>query len=255
MTKLPHNGNYAMVLAHTQEGSLRDYLKNNHPNLNLDDRITMFQDLCGSLSVIHEKNLVHCDLHSGNILVQGKCCRVTDFGLCGPVDDKSFNKVYGIIPYIAPEVLRKLNKKTKESDIYSIGMLMWELFSGYPPFDDRAHDSNLVVDICEKGLRPPILPDMPDDYARIMQRCWDGDPSKRPTIEELFDFSRVKVCKVYNGKKLNNQDDNIGSNSNNSQPRRETHPLAYHISRILDDVTGLDITLPTEGIDSNKGEH
>lgn len=251
-----------MVLPHFQEGSLRDYLKNSHLSLNLADRITMFNSLCGSLFAIHKKNLVHCDLHSGNILVQGNCCYVTDFGLCGPVDDKSFNKVYGIIPYIAPEVLRKTTKKTKESDIYSIGMLMWELFSGYPPFDDRAHDLDLIVDICEKGLRPPISPDMPNDYARVMQRCWDGDPSKRPTIEELCDFSYVKVYKVYNGRELNNQDDNIGSNSNNSQPRPETHPLAYHISRILYDVTryeslqhGLDISLPTEGINSNKGEH
>lgn len=50
-----------------------------------------------------------------------------------------------------------------------------------------------------------------------------GDPSKRPTIEELFDFSRVKVYKVYTGRKLNNQDDSIGSNSNNSQSRRDAY--------------------------------
>ena len=65
---------------------------------------------------------------------------------------------------------------------------MWELFSGYPPFNDRAHDYHLILDIC-KGLRPPILPNMPKDYVEMMKKCWDDDPSKRPTIKELVDFA------------------------------------------------------------------
>ena len=54
----------------------------------------MFDDLCHSLNEIHEKDLIHCDLHSGNILVQGCACFITDLGLCGPVDDESSNKIY-----------------------------------------------------------------------------------------------------------------------------------------------------------------
>src|SRR5205809_969058 len=88
-----------------------------------------------------------------------------------------------ITPYIATEILHG-NKNTKESDVYSIGMLMWEIFSDCPPFNDRAHDYHLILDIC-KGLRPPILTNMPKEYVEMMQRCWDVDPSKRPTIREL----------------------------------------------------------------------
>jgi len=65
---------------------------------------------------------------------------------------------------------------------------MWEIFSGHPPFDDRAHDHHLILDIC-KGLRPPILLNMPKDYVEMMKKCWDDDPSKRPTIKELVDFA------------------------------------------------------------------
>ena len=64
-------------------------------------------------------------------------------------------------------------------------MLMWELFAGHPPFDDRGHDADLIFKILE-GLRPPILPNMPDDYTQMMQKCWDAVPSKRPTIWELW---------------------------------------------------------------------
>ena len=72
---------------------------------------------------------------------------------------------------------------------------MWEIFSGHPPFDDRAHNHGLIFDICE-GLRPPTLPSMPVDYVEKMQKCWNTDPSKRPTIRELWDFSTNKLKEI-----------------------------------------------------------
>ena len=236
ITKFPDNGNYAMVLNY-KDGNLRNHLQKNHSKLTLKDRISIFGYLCESLYDIHKKDLIHCDLHSGNILVQGGCCYITDLGLCGPVDDKSSNKIYGITPYIAPEILRG-NKNTKETDVYSIGMLMWEIFSGCPPFDDRAHDCHLILDIC-KGLRPPILSNMPKEYVEMMQRCWDVDPSKRPTIGELYDFAEDYQNNLYKNESSNNETIiptmNDSNNNNNSQQIQKSHPLAYHSSRILDD--------------------
>src|SRR5437588_11787366 len=97
ITRFPNNGNYAMVLIYIPEGNLRDYLRNNHSKITLKDKIKLLGYLCNSLYRIHEKDLIH--LHSGNILVQGGACYITDFGLCGPVDEKSSNKIYGIVPY------------------------------------------------------------------------------------------------------------------------------------------------------------
>ena len=104
MTKFPDNGNYAIVLPYVPEGNLRGYLQKSH--LTLKDRITIFYYLCYTLNDIHRKDLIHCDLHSGNILLEGGIGYITDLGLCGPVDEKSSNKVYGIVSYIAPELLR-----------------------------------------------------------------------------------------------------------------------------------------------------
>src|SRR5438128_74146 len=140
--KFPYNGSYAMVLRCHTEGNLRNYLQNNNSKLTLKDRITILRYLCNSLYRIHEKDLIHCDLHSGNMLIQAGDCYITDLGLCGPVDDESSGKIYGIIPYIAPEILQG-GKNTKQSDVYSIGMLMWEIFAGHPPFDDIAKSKSL----------------------------------------------------------------------------------------------------------------
>src|SRR6266540_4520222 len=116
-------------------------------------------------------------------------------------------------------------------------MLMWEIFAGHLPFDDRVHDYHLILQIGE-GLRPPILPEMPDDYAQMMQKCWDADSSKRPTIGELLIFAHNKLKEIYEGKiDFNNNNSNInsGSSSSNSPRAHEKHPSAYHTSRILDD--------------------
>ena len=184
-------------------------------------------------------------------MIESDICFITDLGLCGPVDDEESKKIYGIVSYIAPELLRGKNntKNTKETDIYSVGMLMWEIFSGHPPFDDRAHNHKLIFDICE-GLRPPTLPKMPVDYVEMMQKCWDTDPSKRPTIDELWDFSFNKLKEIYETESENNNNNNtslineIGFNNDynsnndnsgsNSQQEHKSHPLAYHTSRILD---------------------
>ena len=227
-----------MVLNYGSGGNLRNYLQNNHSKLTLKNRIAILRRLCVSLYHIHKEDLIHCDLHSGNMLIQAGDCYITDFGLCGPVDDESSGKIYGIIPYISPEILQG-KKNTKESDVYSIGMLMWEIFAGHPPFDDRAHDADLIFRILE-GLRPQILPSMPEDYAQMMQKCWDTDPSKRPTMEDLWDFADDKLKEIYEGKiDSNNNNSNVSnddSSSSNSQSQaHKKHPSAYHTSRILDD--------------------
>ena len=83
-------------------------------------------------------------------------------------------------------------------------MLMWEIFSGFPPFSNRAHDCHLILEICN-GLRPPILSNMPGEYVEMMKKCWDVDPSKRPTIGKLCNFARDYSNNFYRNESLNNE--------------------------------------------------
>src|SRR5437763_354163 len=116
ITKFSENNNYAMVLIHVSEGNLRNHLQQNHSRLKLKDRLIIFRGLCESLYYIHEKDLIHCDLHSGNMLIQRGNCYITDLELCGPVDDKSSGKIYGITPYIAPEIFQGKKQKKKKNN-------------------------------------------------------------------------------------------------------------------------------------------
>src|SRR5947207_14552686 len=136
---------------------------------------------------IHEKNYIHHDLHSGNIFsYYSDWSTIGDLGLCQQVVNKKDNpnKIYGVIPYLAPEVLSK-KPYTKESDIYSFGMIMWEFTTGKKPFHDRSHNYILISDIL-KGERPQITDDTPEFYAELMKRCWDHNPKNRPTVKEIW---------------------------------------------------------------------
>ncbi|CAG8607295.1 3306_t:CDS:1, partial [Acaulospora colombiana] len=103
-------------------------------------------------------------------------------GFCGSVD-KPLNKIYGNLPYIAPEVLRG-KQHTQKSDIYSLGILMWEVATGEVPFNYIKHNHDLALAIIS-GIRPKIYQNIPAEYVRIMKQCWDAIPENRPDLDTI----------------------------------------------------------------------
>ncbi len=136
------------------------------------------------LQTIHNANFIHRDFHSGNILLSDQKCQIGDLGLSQPENNTSpNNEIYGVIPYVAPEIFNGANF-SKKSDIYSMGMIMWELTTGCKPFANLKHDHKLIYEIID-GKRPEITNDTPEWFANLMKRCWDSDPTERPTITEI----------------------------------------------------------------------
>ena len=102
-------------------------------------------DIISGLKKIHEKNKVHRDFHIGNILLRGLdgVSYISDMGLCREVGNVDATKIYGVMPYVAPEVLRG-KPYTQAADIYSFGMVMYFVATGRQPFTDHAHDQDLA---------------------------------------------------------------------------------------------------------------
>jgi serine/threonine protein kinase len=176
-------------MSYAKKGSLRKNLSD-IIKFKWQDKLRLLKKIILGLKVIHESNLTHGDFHDGNILISDDYNElfVIDLGLCKPISDlqdsdEKVNEIYGVLPYMAPEILRN-NSYTQASDIYSFSMIMWEFTSGTPPFKYEAHDHNLIWDIC-KGSRPEIAKNTPECYIDLMKKCWDSNPSNRPTIIEL----------------------------------------------------------------------
>ena len=175
-----------IVMVYMELGSLRDNLM--IKKYNPYDKYNNLYLVARSLSALHKCNLVHGDFHSGNLLLQShKYAYISDFGLCRPADKPTkSNGIYGIMAYMAPEVLRG-KPYTKAADIYSFGIVMWEMTSGVPAFSNTPHDYNLCLNIC-RGLRPDIIEGTESEYSELMKKCWSSDPNKRPTAEELIEY-------------------------------------------------------------------
>src|SRR5437868_2365883 len=120
-----------MIMEFADMGSLRSVLSSDFNNILWKDKISLLMYAALNLKQLHELGCFHKDLHSGNILhvLNIGEARVSDYGLSGPADEqKSDDKICGVLPYIAPEVLNK-EPYTSSSDIYSFGVVMAEVSS------------------------------------------------------------------------------------------------------------------------------
>jgi len=114
-----------------------NYLKD---EIDFKEKIQNIYQIIMGLYEIHEKKLIHKDLHLGNILKKAKKLMITDLGLCRPVSIETTNKnSYGVLSYVAPEILRG-QPYSQASDIYSLGILMYEIISEQIPYQDKSHD-------------------------------------------------------------------------------------------------------------------
>ncbi|EXX53478.1 uncharacterized protein OCT59_021225 [Rhizophagus irregularis] len=268
ITQDPSTLEYLFIMRFAPQGDLRRYLLLNFDNLSLPNKLGIAQTICAELKKIHAKGWVHGDLHSGNILLLNEeYAFISDFGLCRPIDEveseekiESEEKLYGVIPNVAPEMFYG-KQRSQEGDIYSLGVILWELMCGIIAFADRPHNESLVLDIVFNGLRPQTCHFAPPVYNDLLKRCWDQDSSKRPSIYEVTDFiEELCECRIRDKEKI--RDDTVGgnlfkspekigklsplycqlSNSHNSgriynlmkwKPNKPTHMEAVYTSRLL----------------------
>jgi serine/threonine protein kinase len=190
ITKDPESNNFMMVMEYAKNGSLRNHLNNNFNSMKWKKKLDILKKIANGLKEIHRKGLIHHDFHCGNILNYSSYTLITDLGLCQPANVKpsqnECKELYGVLPYIAPEVLRG-KEYTQESDIYGFGIIAYEVYTGLPPYHDIAHDKFLAINICQ-GLRPKSDYKIPQLILDIIKQCWDADPSKRPKANELYEL-------------------------------------------------------------------
>ncbi|RGB27105.1 kinase-like domain-containing protein [Rhizophagus diaphanus] len=187
--------------------NLKNYVSKNHNILTWNKKISIMCDIVISISKIHVANIVHRNLHSRNMLLSSGQWYISDFEFSRPAN----KPLYENLPYVAPEVING-KEFTFASDIYSIGMLMWEISSAQLPFNDYEYDYDLAIKIVN-GMRPNIIPGTPLEYSKLIEQCWDADPLKRPNINTLGK-ELMKIRKSYYQEEPN-QSDNNSINSDN----------------------------------------
>ncbi|GES76307.1 kinase-like domain-containing protein [Rhizophagus clarus] len=234
ITRDPDSQEFVIVMPYYISGDLIHYITKNFYKISWVDKLEHLIYIEQGLNNIHSLDIIHRDFHSGNIFF-GKIddfirsrISIGDLGISKSATESESNENYGIIPYMAPEIFQG-QKYTKASDVYSLGMIMWELMTCRRPFWDRNHDTELILDICD-GLRPPIVTNAPEGYIELMKECWHSDPQKRPQADDITNKLSKIDSKEYRNR-FNNPTKII--ESSNIGPVTINNPGAIYKSRSL----------------------
>jgi serine/threonine-protein kinase len=158
-------------------------------------------DMATGMSVAHQAGVIHRDLKPANILVnEDGLLKIVDFGVAAAASsgDTQLTKtgyVIGSPKYMAPEQI--LGKKVDATaDVYSIGVIMYEMTTGIPPYSRGDHMSVMYQHVQGKAkLCQEINPDIPDTFAAVVAKSMSVDKTKRyKSMEELIDaLSEVQL--------------------------------------------------------------
>ncbi len=139
------------------------------------------QQLCAGLSAIHDRGLLHRDLKPANLMIDDKgLLRVTDFGLAVPGEIKGLQAAAGTPGYVAPEALEGV-EATVRSDIYQLGLILHELFTGHPAYTSSQGDDLLKLQRSRDPLPPSkVAADIRPQVEDAILKCLERDPASRP---------------------------------------------------------------------------
>lgn len=166
-----------LVLEYAAQGSLRGNLIS-IARMKWKDKIAILQHIATDLQTIHSSNRIHRDLHGGNILQNSlHDAYVADLGLSISTNMAERSNRCGVPPYMAPEVLKN-EPYTTASDIYSFGIIMWEMSAGKPNYQDN-------IDLICNGLRPKFSEDIPSPYIELANVCMKQIAYERPSVSDI----------------------------------------------------------------------
>ncbi|KAK9825995.1 hypothetical protein WJX74_003878 [Apatococcus lobatus] len=186
-----------MVLEYCDKGSLQGAMdhgwlhqKGGRPNMQHILRCAI--EIGGALRYLHSRSILHGDLTGSNVLLcscardsRGWICKVSDFGLSRVLDgDSCYTKTYGTVTHMPPELM--LNGcLSKAADVYSFGVLLWELYTGQRPWAGLRH-AKIVVTVTLEGKQLDFPFGTPQRFKALAESCMARSHAQRPTFDKIL---------------------------------------------------------------------
>lgn len=185
-------GDYFITMEFIDGPTLLDLIVEKAP-MSADDASELIEQICDGLAYAHERKVYHRDIKPANIMLNSSdVVKITDFGIARVVKDTTMSHsnrtldTSGTLAYMSPEQIR--GKKTDErSDLYSLGIVLYEMFTGYPPF--RGGDLTYQ----HLNEKPEWVEDVPAEVNSIVMKCLEKKPSARyASADDLRKAIRTK---------------------------------------------------------------
>ena len=182
------NGMYYIVMEYVEGITLKTYIEKKG-RLNFKEAISIAIQVGRGIEAAHKKNIIHRDIKPQNIIIstEGKV-KVTDFGIARAASSNTIHAdVMGSVHYASPEQARN-GYVDGRSDIYSLGIVMYEMVTGRVPFDGDSTVAVAIQHLQEEMVAPSAYaPDLPISLEKIILKATMKNPDRRyATIEDLL---------------------------------------------------------------------
>ncbi|KAK1378737.1 Serine/threonine-protein kinase HT1 [Heracleum sosnowskyi] len=184
---------FCVITEYLSDGSLRAYLRKiEQKPIPLQKINSMALDIARGMEFIHSQGIIHRDLKPENILInQDFQLKIADFGIaCDEANCDSLIDDPGTFRWMAPEMLKR-KSYSKKVDMYSFGLILFEMVSGTIPYKDKT-PSQAAFAVLNKNLRPVIPEDCPSTMRALIEQCWSLHPDRRPEFWQV-----VKVLEQF----------------------------------------------------------
>ena len=180
-----HEKSFPYVIMEYVDGPSLQYLIEQHRRLSIEDAVNYTVQMCNALDYMRQQNIIHHDIKPSNIIIsQEKQLKLTDFGISFSEDLQaeiwaSLCSVGGTPAFMAPEKIRSHSVTDYRSDIYSLGILMYNMFTGKLPFTGSV-DEIITAQVANDFISPSVLnPQIPPAIEKIILKAMAPNPNER----------------------------------------------------------------------------
>jgi hypothetical protein len=175
---LETDGN-ALISMEFVDGEDLDVLLHRIGRLSPEKALDVAHQICAGLAAAHESGVLHRDLKPANIMLDGRGkVRITDFGLAAQAGEVGAGSSAGTPAYMAPEQIAG-RQASVQSDLYALGLVLYEIFTGRRAFERRTSAGVLRTDR-RRALLPCNMACLHPAVRQVIWRCLDADPAQRP---------------------------------------------------------------------------
>ncbi|KAK1401238.1 TYRO3 protein tyrosine kinase 3 [Heracleum sosnowskyi] len=187
---------YCIITEYMSQGTLRMYLNKKEPySLSTETILRLALDISRGMEYLHSQGVIHRDLKSNNLLLNDEMrVKVADFGTsCLETQTQESKGNMGTYRWMAPEMIKE-KPYTRKVDVYSFGIVLWELTTALLPFQGMT-PVQVAFAVSEKNERPPMPPSCLPALAHLIKHCWAANPAKHPDFSAIVsDLEKYDEC-------------------------------------------------------------